>query len=313
MTSSQRPGALEVLGAAPGLIVSVPSSAFGEEPVTGASSMARCRGARRPRRRSRARLVRRDRGHVDAQRARVGRPCATPCSPSSTSRTWSPSTTMLMTMSLAAPATRRASRPTPAAVLGDPRLGGGARAVEDHQVHTVAGEVGRLARAHDPEADEADPVAWCAHRPDASPALAGDCDRAGAGLRCGSCRPQRPSALGGDPRPAAADRLHARLAAGGLGGAGRRDGIARNRQREMRRGACDRAPHRRRRADVSAFVTRTCVLRAAAQLRAAHERVRSRRRALSATVRVRVVNGQPRPVQRTGSPCPRRRAGRRAS
>ena len=49
------------------MIVSVPSSAFGEDPVTGASSMRDVAGGELGA--DRARLVRRDRRHVDAQRA----------------------------------------------------------------------------------------------------------------------------------------------------------------------------------------------------------------------------------------------------
>jgi len=46
-----------------------------------------------------------------------------------------------------------------APVLGDPRLGLGAGAVVDGQLVPGAGQIRRLARSHDPEADEADAVA----------------------------------------------------------------------------------------------------------------------------------------------------------
>ena len=82
------------------MIVSVPSCAFGEEPVTGASSRAMSRVA------SSAPIARVRRGAIvdmSTHSAPGAAPCATPSSPSSTARTWSPSTTMLITTSLAAP------------------------------------------------------------------------------------------------------------------------------------------------------------------------------------------------------------------
>ena len=82
------------------MIVSVPSWAFGEEPVTGASISSI------PRSRSSAPIARVCAGAIvdmSTHSVPAAAPCATPCSPSSTSRTWSPSTTMLMTTSLAAP------------------------------------------------------------------------------------------------------------------------------------------------------------------------------------------------------------------
>ena len=83
------------------MIVSVPSSAFGEEPVTGASTKPSPRSVER----------RADRGacragaivdmstHSVPSAARV----AAPSSPSRTASTWAPSTTIVMTRSLAAP------------------------------------------------------------------------------------------------------------------------------------------------------------------------------------------------------------------
>ena len=92
------------------MIVSVPSCAFGDEPVTGASSSARPRSA------SSAPIARVCAGAIvdmSTQSVPAAAPCATPCSPSSTSRTWSPSTTMLMTMSLAAPTSAGESATVP--------------------------------------------------------------------------------------------------------------------------------------------------------------------------------------------------------
>ena len=86
IASKQRPGALDVGASPPAMIVSVPSSAFGDEPVTGASTKRdpafRQRGAD-----ARA-WRRRDRRHVDAQRARRARALrdavARPAAPRST-------------------------------------------------------------------------------------------------------------------------------------------------------------------------------------------------------------------------------------
>ena len=84
----------------PAMIVSVPSCAFGEEPVTGASSSLSPRSA------SSAPIARVCAGEIvdmSTQSVLGAAPSATPRSPSSTSRTWSPSTTIVMTMSLTAP------------------------------------------------------------------------------------------------------------------------------------------------------------------------------------------------------------------
>ena len=94
----------------PAMIVSVPSRAFGEEPVTGASSSDRPRAA------SSAPIARVWAGEiVDMSTHSVpgAAPSATPRSPSSTSRTWSPSTTIVMTISLAAPTSAGASTTVP--------------------------------------------------------------------------------------------------------------------------------------------------------------------------------------------------------
>ena len=81
------------------MIVRVPSSAFGEEPVTGASMnsipclasrSAMCRAARGP-------IV--DMSMHSNPSCAL---CAAPCSPSSTDSTWSPSTTIVITRSLRA-------------------------------------------------------------------------------------------------------------------------------------------------------------------------------------------------------------------
>ncbi len=82
------------------MIVSVPSSARGEEPVTGASSMRTPRSAQRAA--DAPRVRRGDRGHVHAQQTLVA-PTRSP-RPRRAAResTCSPSTTMLTTMSLAA-------------------------------------------------------------------------------------------------------------------------------------------------------------------------------------------------------------------
>ena len=84
----------------PAMIVSVPSSAFGEEPVTGASmkrDAALARARRRSRRAAAARswTCRRTAAPLDAR-------SPTPSAPSSTDSTWAPSTTIVMTTSLAA-------------------------------------------------------------------------------------------------------------------------------------------------------------------------------------------------------------------
>ena len=82
------------------MIVSVPASAFGEEPVTGASSRWM------PRSMSSAPIARVCAGAiVDMSTHSVpgAAPSATPSGPSSAARTWSPSTTIVMTTSLAAP------------------------------------------------------------------------------------------------------------------------------------------------------------------------------------------------------------------
>ena len=84
----------------PAMIVSVPSWAFGDEPVTGASSSVRPLAA------SSLPIARVCAGEIvdmSTHSVPAAAPRATPSSPSSISRTWSPSTTMLMTMSLAAP------------------------------------------------------------------------------------------------------------------------------------------------------------------------------------------------------------------
>ncbi len=81
------------------MIVSVPASARGEEPVTGASAM------RTPRSASRAAMRRVSVGAIVdmSTHSRPSRaPSATPCAPHSTLSTCAPSTTMLTTMSLAA-------------------------------------------------------------------------------------------------------------------------------------------------------------------------------------------------------------------
>ena len=82
------------------MIVSVPSSALGLEPVTGASTKPIPRGDRAAamRRLSPGAMV-----DMSTHSVPAAAPSATPCSPSSTSCTWAPSTTMVMTTSLAAP------------------------------------------------------------------------------------------------------------------------------------------------------------------------------------------------------------------
>ena len=82
------------------MIVNVPSCAFGDEPVTGASS------SRRPCCASSVPIARVCAGAIvdmSTQSVPAAAPCATPSSPSSTERTCSPSTTMLITSSAAAP------------------------------------------------------------------------------------------------------------------------------------------------------------------------------------------------------------------
>ena len=79
------------------MIVRVPSSAFGDEPVTGASMNSMPRSARRSamRRAARGPIV-----DMSTHRQSSCALSAAPCSPSSTDSTWSPSTTIVITMSL---------------------------------------------------------------------------------------------------------------------------------------------------------------------------------------------------------------------
>jgi hypothetical protein len=97
-------------GAPLAMIVSVPSSALGLDPVTGASTKLTSRSA------SCAAIRRLSPGAiVDMSTHRVpgAAPVATAFSPSSTSATCAPSTTIVMTMSLAAPTSAGVSTTVP--------------------------------------------------------------------------------------------------------------------------------------------------------------------------------------------------------
>ena len=135
------------------MIVSVPSSAFGEEP-----------GHRRVHERHAAllRAARRSAAPragpiVDmSMHSRPG-PCPAPSSPSSTDSTWSPSTTIVITTSLFdASACGEEATAAPWRAAHSSRRRGGA--VPDRQLEPGAREVRRHARAHDPEPDEADAI-----------------------------------------------------------------------------------------------------------------------------------------------------------
>jgi hypothetical protein len=82
------------------MMVSVPSCAFGLEPVTGASTkpIPRCASAAAMRRLSPGAIV-----DISTHSEPLAAPCATPFSPRTTSWTCAPSTTIVMITSLAAP------------------------------------------------------------------------------------------------------------------------------------------------------------------------------------------------------------------
>ena len=135
--------------APPTMIVSVPVRAFGEEPVTGASTNAW------PASRSRSSSSRAVPGAIVDMSTKSVFSRAPGSAWSIMSSTWAPSTTIVITTSEASATARRRVRDR-AAVLGDPRLGLLARPVEDRQLVARLGQVHRLERAHDPEPDEAD-------------------------------------------------------------------------------------------------------------------------------------------------------------
>ena len=92
------------------MIVSVPSCAFGDEPVTGASSMRMSRAA------SSAPIARVCCGAIvvmSMHSVPAAAPAATPSAPSSASRTCSPSTTIVITTSLASPTSAGVSATLP--------------------------------------------------------------------------------------------------------------------------------------------------------------------------------------------------------
>ena len=139
--------------APPHMIVSVPASAFGEEPVTGASTNAWPRAGDRLG--QRARGGGRDRGHVDEQRRRRALRRARRPRRAASPRPAAPSTTIVITTSERS-ATSRGRPATCPPCSAAHCLGPLARAVEDRQLVAGLGEVGRLARAHDAQSDEAD-------------------------------------------------------------------------------------------------------------------------------------------------------------
>ena len=136
----------------PAMIVSVPSSAFGDDPVTGASTNAWPRSASAaPIRRASAGPI------VDMSTNSVPGP-APPTAPSSPSRHRVDLGAVDHhrdhdVAALGDLARRRGDVP---AVLGRPLLGALAGAVVDRQLEAGAAEAGRLARPHDPQPDEPD-------------------------------------------------------------------------------------------------------------------------------------------------------------
>ncbi len=152
----QRPRAREVRRRSPpAMIVSVPSSARGEEPVTGASIMLAPRSASAAA--DAPRVGRGDRRAVDAQQTRRAPPRSRRRAPSSTEATCSPSTTMLKTMSLAAATSAGVSNArAPCSAAQACGLAGSVR--PDRELVARAGQVGGHARAHDPEPEEPDPL-----------------------------------------------------------------------------------------------------------------------------------------------------------
>ena len=110
ITCSSGPARAMSSSRAPAMIVSVPSSAFGEEPVTGASTKWwPCSPSASAIRRALAGPI------VDMSMNSVpgAAPAAAPSSPSSIVSTWSPSTTMVITMSLRSPTSRGVSATWP--------------------------------------------------------------------------------------------------------------------------------------------------------------------------------------------------------
>ncbi len=138
------------------MIVSVPASARGEEPVTGASSI------RTPRALSCAAIRRLSRGEIVdmSTHSRSARAASiTPPSPSSTEATCSPSTTMLTTMSLLLRDLGRRVDCDDRLVRGGPGGGLAGRVRPDRQRKAGLRDPRGHPRAHDPEAEEADSVA----------------------------------------------------------------------------------------------------------------------------------------------------------
>ena len=140
------------------MIVSVPASARGEEPVTGASSMRHA--ALRQGRADRAACPAARSSTVHAQQRPRGAASITPFSSSSTDDTCAPSTTMLTTTSLAPRDLRRglggALRRAPPPIA-PPCQGCASRP----SARSRPRDVRRHARAHDPQAQKADPLAGC--------------------------------------------------------------------------------------------------------------------------------------------------------
>ncbi len=100
MTSNSGRARAKPASVPPAMIVSVPSSAFGEDPLTGASTKPSPRSSSAaPMRRVSAGAIVDMSTHSVPSAARV----AAPSSPSRTASTWAPSTTIVMTRSLAAP------------------------------------------------------------------------------------------------------------------------------------------------------------------------------------------------------------------
>ena len=94
----------------PHMMVSVPSSAFGAEPVTGASTKPwPCSASVAPRRRASAGAI----VEQSMNRVPAGAPAAAPSSPSSSASTCGPSTTIVTTASAPSAAARGESATTP--------------------------------------------------------------------------------------------------------------------------------------------------------------------------------------------------------
>ena len=140
------------------MIVSVPASARGEEPVTGASIISMPRGRQLCCDSARVASGRSSTCPRTAGPARA--PSRAPSSPRSTEATCAPSTTMLTTMSLARQP-RRACL-LRGAVLGCP-LARPCPVCASTRVSAIArlGDVRRHPRAHDPQAQEADRAQSC--------------------------------------------------------------------------------------------------------------------------------------------------------